>query len=289
MPFDLEALEVFKNNIILISKVPHTAFLNLQHLDLSMNAIDGWQSVCNLGKLPKLQVLILAGCGISKIRFESGDDENGTNLFENLKELSLRSNNLIEWLDISELNKLRSLENLNVRGNPLFAEMDPDKGFYYTLCRVFKLKKLNREDITDMRRKEASLYYIRNNYEEWLTKNADSRYAAEHPNFVALLKKYGDYEEENRPSHVIPMQSKFITVNLITPNGDGMRKKLPASTTILNLKTLARRAFGIDSSETVELEWQANENFSLRLDDDNGSLHTYAIDDNDTIAVNKIN
>ena len=286
MPLQLEALEVFKNKVTQISKIPYTAFLNLKYLDLSMNSIDGWQSVSNLGKLPKLEVLILASCDISKIYFESEDEQEETRLFSNLKELSLRSNKLTNWIDIAELNKLKSLESLNVRGNPLFNAMDIDVSFYYTLCRVFKLKKLNREEITDTKRKEAALYYIRNNYDEWLNRNADTSYVAEHPNFVELLQKYGGVSDiAAKPTPAVPIQSKFIDVILAVPNGNELRKKLPASTTILNLKTLVRRVFKIDSSEAVELEWKATENFSLRLDDENGSLHTYAIDDNDTIIV----
>ncbi|KAI1309003.1 Tubulin-specific chaperone E [Halotydeus destructor] len=292
LPFGLESLELFRNSISrIISVPPKTSFVSLKHLDLSSNSIIQWSNICKLGQLAQLESLILNDCGLESVYFESVNEESY--LFSNLKTLSLKSNNLRSWRDIAELNKLKSLEDLNVKANPITEkEDDYEISFYYTVCRVKGLKTLNREPVDSNVRRESAMYYLKKHYEEWLKLKDDASYAAEHPLFVELLQLHGeayDLSSLESPSNSA-RSSQVVIVLKMSEDGIELRKKLPASTTISNLKNLARRMFKLDALADLELIWTTSkqDNFSLKLDEDSKSLHQMSIENDDIILV-KIN
>lgn len=99
--------------------------------------------LCNFSN--RLTCLKLVNCGIESVEI----DEN-ENLFLSLKHLDLKTNRLNSWKDIANLNKLPALEELIVRDNPLFEDMNFDYTFNFVLSIVGRLKYLNRQQVSLM-------------------------------------------------------------------------------------------------------------------------------------------
>lgn len=51
LSFELESLDVFRNNISEINKIPPTSFTHLKHLNISDNKIVSWSQISQLGTL----------------------------------------------------------------------------------------------------------------------------------------------------------------------------------------------------------------------------------------------
>ena len=95
--------------------------------------------------LSSLQTLNVSDCDIKQIRFE--DTTNKTKLFRQLSALLISNNNLSDWRDIAELNKLEKLDNLLIKNNPVFDNEKYDTNFYLILSRIENLKILNKENV----------------------------------------------------------------------------------------------------------------------------------------------
>lgn len=136
-----------------------------------------------------LKELLLSDCQISSIFFEA-DVERKTNLFQSLEQLSLAGNQLKIWRDIAELNKLKSLKDLNVKNNPVTAVNcmeDYEAIVNLVIARVSGLTKVNHEEISDGIEKEAAKYYVKKYYLDYHN-SENHEWHLNHPRWSELIE-----------------------------------------------------------------------------------------------------
>lgn len=108
-----------------------------------------------------LEDLKLVDCFIDSIYFENKFSElKKVPIFTKLRVLDLKSNQLKEWKDIANLSKLISLQELMVKGNPLFQNLSFDHAFNFVLAMIEGLKKLNKQEVRTIVRLELNLKII---------------------------------------------------------------------------------------------------------------------------------
>lgn len=137
-----------------------------------------------------LSELLLSDCQIKSIFFEAVDG-NKTNLFQSLKKLSLAGNQLESWRDIAELNKLKTLKDLNVRYNPVTAVNaieDYESIVNLVIARVSGLTKVNHEEISEAIENEAAKFYVKKYYFEYHNKSNPSEWSLHHPRWSELIE-----------------------------------------------------------------------------------------------------
>lgn len=162
---NIARLDVWGNRITELSAPKPPIFTCLEYLSLCNNAITDWSQICKLGSLPKyeqkfdrlfygvlslnfsLKTLNVCDCGLRQIRFDDCDVKSKTNSFRSLESLLISNNQLSEWRDIGELNKLEKLDNLLVKNNPVFDADKYEVNFNLILSRIENLKVLNREKV----------------------------------------------------------------------------------------------------------------------------------------------
>lgn len=226
----------------------------------------------------------LEGNQIESIYFESLEDSGKTFMFPRLKKLNLRNNRISGWRDIAELNKLQSLEHLNVKSNPLLNEMDHPTSINLILGRIAGLKRINLEAVTSDLKREAYKYYIRKYYKDF--KEDDGDWRIMHPLWTHLLEgKFVSHATISayivlclavvgEPQAVEVPRASHVSLKFQDPEGNSFQKKLPCmyiftlkcemsnqifisdSTTVSTLKTLAKKMFSLDSDTDVKLVWK---------------------------------
>ena len=108
-------------------------------------------------------------------------------LFARLEKLNLSRNQLQSWVDVAELRRLPALQDLNLKGNPIFASCtDYAAAFNLVLGRVPRLLKLNGEQVTEDLYHEAEKYYVKVAFKESRLKDPD--FEAANPRFQQLLQ-----------------------------------------------------------------------------------------------------
>ena len=131
--------------------------------------------------LYRLSNLNLSHCAIDSIKFTSNSPQ-----FPHLVTLNIRENNLSSWLDVAELQKLPSLKELNLKGNPLLASLEDLIACHLILVRLPKLTKINNADITRETIKEAEKYYVNKFYNEY--ESANEEWFRLHPTYKEILE-----------------------------------------------------------------------------------------------------
>ena len=95
-----------------------------------------------------LEDLKLIDCSIESIYFDEAFSKlDKVPIFCKLKCLDLKNNHLKEWKDITNLSKLVSLQELTLKGNPLFESLSFDYSFNFVLSMIGGLQKLNRQEV----------------------------------------------------------------------------------------------------------------------------------------------
>lgn len=106
------------------------------------------------------------------------------------------NNQICDWRSVAELNKLRSLQKLVLRKNPLYDANEYAYNFNVVLARIENLTKLERESVKKATRDDAEKYYLRVVYPAYLeaSTNASTKlnFFNENPTFEKLLKEYGE-------------------------------------------------------------------------------------------------
>ncbi|CAG2121485.1 unnamed protein product, partial [Medioppia subpectinata] len=257
---NIERLDVWGNRVTEL-KSPHV-FTQLIHLSLCNNSIEEWHHVCRLATLPNLKTLNVSDCKLNSIHFDDSDAKQKTKLFPRLEFLSISNNNLKTWRDVSELNKLQKLDQLFIKNNPVFDNEKYDTNFNLILSRIGNLKLLNRENISEMMRRDAEIAYLRKtnkNYEtaKSLGDEKLQQFIDENPTFESILVKFGKPFGSESISKAEIEKKKFLTIKLRNPfdNEKCVEKKIPASISIINLKTIVRKLFEIDYNYDINLLW----------------------------------
>ncbi|KAL3231575.1 hypothetical protein MRX96_023287 [Rhipicephalus microplus] len=216
----VEDLVLSLNGISVLRQPPDTLFQQLECLSLQDNPISSWETVCHLGHLPRLKSLSLADCDLTSVSFPETPPGQKTPLFVHLVTLNLHNNRLEEWVSIAELNKLASLEDLIVKGNPVTVREKRHITRCLIVSHLGKLQLLDRMAVTRDERREAGIFYVNRFF----------------PLFLSLLKTYG--APETVPDGKMPsLNKKVITIEIHAPQEPDrgpIRKRLPLSMSVEN-------------------------------------------------------
>lgn len=89
--------------------------------------------------------------------------ENGkTKIFPHLSTISLSRNDISSWDSINELNRLQSLRQLNMNGNPIDGGMATFENWgHKVVARIAALTHLNRVRIDRFDRRGAEIDYLK--------------------------------------------------------------------------------------------------------------------------------
>ncbi|KAH7639638.1 tubulin-specific chaperone e-like protein [Dermatophagoides farinae] len=291
----IQRMSLFVNQIQTIQILNDNQFRNLKFLSLSKNPITDWNEIQKLGKLSRLETLELPNCRISLIRFKH-DDEN---LFSNLRYLDLSYNQIDDWLSIAELNKLPSLTTLLLKRNPLFDTNPYYHNFNFILALIKRLEKLDREPVKKETRDDAEKYYLRMIYLDYLEQCKDplnrQKFLDENPCFLDILNKFGEPIVEKKLTKQEQIQQNFLTINIHDEqNPDSsrrfLRKQIPKTMKVTNLKFMLKRLLRMDIFEEFELNVRSiNDDSYSELMEDRNDVCTYPIDDSIGIFVQRNN
>lgn len=126
---------------------------------------------------------------VSECQIELISMEGKSGLFPSLKKLNLSSNKVDSWIDVAELRHLRSLNDLNLKGNPVIAGVaDYAASFNLVLGRLSGLVKLNGELVSEMMYREAEKYYVKVACKESTKASPGKEFEAAHPRLKDLLQ-----------------------------------------------------------------------------------------------------
>ncbi|XP_015782045.1 tubulin-specific chaperone E-like [Tetranychus urticae] len=283
----LEELDVFDNLIDSIEAPAPEMFNNLTTLILNGNQLINWKYINNLGNLKKLTCLKLVNCGIESVEI----DEN-ENLFLSLKHLDLKTNRLNSWKDIANLNKLPALEELIVRDNPLFEDMNFDYTFNFVLSIVGRLKYLNRQQITDNLRRDGEIHYLRFYYSKYLKsiEAGDETFLEENPRYLQILQDYGTPFDLSAKNKAKKAPNKLIELTICDlSTGTSIIKKIPRTIMVTALKHLVKRLLSIDDMKEISIWVKSKNDFNqeieYEMDKDEHNLDFYSCKDNDLLVI----
>ncbi|RWS31751.1 tubulin-specific chaperone E-like protein [Leptotrombidium deliense] len=285
----MESLDVWGNAITEIAKPLNGIFSPLKSLNLSDNKISDWQQICKLGDLPLLENLQLRNCDITEIYFDDNLlPTEKTQLFPVLKCLNLSQNCISKWTSVANLNRLPSLEVLQISSNPVYGKEKYDTVYNLIIGKIAKLQVLNKAEISKCQRKEAEVYYLKRFYSNWLEKgeeNVDS-FIREHPLYAQLLNYYGEPTElQNKSAN--NREKKFIQVKLKYAQTEKViDKRLPSNMTIRMLRVMVKRLFNIGPFKPFDLivENANRSKITYSLDDELETLNYFSVENGDTIV-----
>lgn len=282
-------------NVIQTLDIPEPdRLMNLEHLDMEGNCIEQWSEVQKLGHLPKLKWLNLNNNRISSIVFIDVAPCKKTQLFMALETLYLENNSIKQWSDINELNKLPSLNQLNINDNPLWKSEKRDDVWQLVIAKIDGLKILNRCSISPKERRGAELDYLKKYGKEWLLAEKSSivdlkaHFLTEHPRYHALVEAHGAPEESELKCHSSALKNTLITLNISCPKVDNCKpvvKKLPGTMTVQKVRSLVQRMFKAEKQDVV-MKCKSNKKVEhlVQLDNDLRELAFY-VEDGDQIIV----
>lgn len=283
-----------EGNLISDLHNPEKLLQTLKSLSLSRNPLDQ-DTVLSLASLPRLESLNLSETGLSEIRFDDAAPGAQTKLFPVLKTLNLNHNNISEWSVVNELAKLSGLVQLSFKGNPLKSNDGNQKTVLQLIvAKLRKLELLNNCEIFREDRRGAELDYLKLFGEAWLKAGGPSQLSSEfireHPQYQALVQKYGAPEEgELKKPQPFALKNQLLKVTFVFPD-DAERKlvekKLPASMEVQKVKGLLHRLLKIPAAN-LRLTYTSTKMVGTEFDIDSDlkSLQFYSIEDGDQVLV----
>jgi hypothetical protein len=140
-------------------------------------------------------------------------------------------------------------------------------------------------------RRDAEIYTTNKGYEEWteaMKNETLKKFLKSNHRYPHLLKVYGPPDVVVNAKEEMK-KKEYVVLILQTSEGrhvKEVKKKIPASTSICNLKVMAKRFLGIDSTQDVVLIWASKQlaGFECELDEDL-SINSYSIENEDIIIV----
>ncbi|CAH1792652.1 unnamed protein product [Owenia fusiformis] len=293
----LSSLHACFNAITTITIPPPEYFTDLEMLNLEGNKLYSWDDVLNFGHLKKLNSLIVSDTGISCLKFP-GRYSDKTDAFPGLQSLYINRNNITEWSNINELNRLQKLEEIKIQFNPLMSTFNPETVYELFVAKIENLKVFNRSTVTYGDRKGAEIDYLKMYGKIWLHSGGNQdpskckpteEFNQEHPRYAALVSAYGPPEDSELVVKERNLKSTLIPVFIDSPNVPDRKpisKKLPATMTVQKLRALVQRLYKIHSSDiTLTYSSQEVPGIEIDIDNDQRQLSFFSIEEGDTINV----
>ncbi|CAF0886026.1 unnamed protein product [Brachionus calyciflorus] len=297
------------NSITKIDNIDIPCLDKLTILDLESNKIIEWKNLLKLGEFKNLQVLYANDIQLSEIVFDDCDFNYKTKYFPNLKILALNDNRINNWDSINQLHKLKSLEELRLKSNPL-CETEKSETFRQMIIakignlRVVNRTQIERKDRIGDERKMAEIDYLKKFAKKWyeLKESIESaktedekkkaqyqldRFHLEHPRYMAIVKIYGATEKSETEVKIDTLKSSLISVKILNEvSGKIVERKIPSTIEIKRLKVIIKNLFKANfMNEEMKLFYTTIKKPSeeYELDNDYRVLNFYSIDNGDTI------
>ena len=175
------------------------------------------------------------------------------------------------------MNKLPSLTTLLLKRNPLFDTNPYYHNFNFILALIKRLEKLDREPVKKETRDDAEKYYLRMIYLDYLEQCKDTlnrqKFLDENPCFLDILNKFGEPIVEKKLTKQEQIQQNFLTINIHDEqNPDSsrrfLRKQIPKTMKVTNLKFMLKRLLRMDIFEEFELNVRSiNDDLNVKKKD----------------------
>ncbi|KRZ61259.1 Tubulin-specific chaperone E [Trichinella nativa] len=265
---------------------------SLRLLSLESNPLASWHEVLKLGSLSNLQCLFLGHTKLKEICIpQSG-------LFPSLRSLMLSHNEIsdVGWNSINELNKIPSLEELSIIGNPVL-NLDKSRSRQFVIAKIAHLRVFNKVAISAAERKGSEIDYLKNYGTTWLKlRNAKGMednlacFLSEHPRFMDLVKLYGEPDHFETVKNPLKNMTQCMQMLKFTySDKPAVEKRVPNFLTVQKLKILVGELFHL-KPQLVKLSYKSSRNpdIVVSLDHDLYSLSYYSVEENDIIIVEQI-
>lgn len=293
---DLEELHVSFNSIQSLKGEDLCSMKKLKRLNLEGNYLSDWNDILLLQVLPVLETLVLSDNKLDKISFP-GPVSESSQVFCNLKCLSLTKTMISSWSSINQLNRLAALEELKLKECPLVKSISEYEARLELIARVAKCSKLNQTEVTVKERQAAERAYLKKYGKDWLASggnlnnlqsSVNSDFMVNHPRYMFLLQRHGVPEGvEMLPSTAIALKDNLVVVTIACVNDvekQSVMKKLPCTMTISKLKGLLQRIFKIQPVRQ-SLFCVDQTGHEIEMDDDLRQLSFYSVKSGDTIKL----
>ncbi|KAF0719336.1 Aste57867_1120 [Aphanomyces stellatus] len=263
---------------------------SLELLDLSHNQLSDWISIASaLGPLPHLKQLVLNGNAIASI------ERVDPTWFPELAVVSLSDNLLAGWSSIDALNGLKALQSLRLTKNPLLAEMSQGESRMLIVARIQSLLVFNSSEIRPKERQDAEQLYLKRIFHELVCfpEPEHPKVLTNHPRYEQLSALYPDIQSPNAVKEGGPtalarslVHVTFLVMSMNAVTMDSMEKKLPLNMKVSQVKLLVSKKYGLGPSEHQLSFRTSKKGMPVPLDDDNGEIGYYGVQDGGEILIN---
>ncbi|XP_044755884.1 tubulin-specific chaperone E [Coccinella septempunctata] len=280
---NITELRVPFNNIKNLD-TPSEILKNLKVLDIEDNEIGEWSEICKLSTLENLEELFVGNVGLKKIEFIGHKPKVDT--FLKLKKLAI-SNNLIDnWDSVSQLNRMKNLEELRFIKNPVLEQESEASRFEIIVARIGNLKVLNGTDLKPYMRREAEYDYMKIYGLEWLRVcNTPEReqFIRSHNRFLELIDMYGEPDEGELVTKPQSISNTLIELRF-EHEGKVVTKKLPKTIVVQKLVMLAQKFFKLSyRPNLIHIRGEAS-NLQINLEEQR-EIGFYSMQDGDRILI----
>lgn len=270
-----------KDNIRVPDFARLTNFIGgMKVLKLSQNCFPDLSWINSVGPIDKLTDLDISRCQLETIEF----DTIALGKLQNLRILNISYNNINSWISISNLNCLKSLQSIICQENPIF--ITEKLGKFFTIARLARIEKFNKEEVTTNLRRESEIIYLRKvfpEYQQFKEAKNDS-FVKLHPRYDELAEIYGLPEDLKKKQTV----DKYITVDLCLDDKQ-FTKKLPCDMRISNLQMLCKRLFRLSPSCNIEIICCEPESvINYPLDKEGQTLDFFCVKNNQKLLIKQL-
>ncbi|XP_046852959.1 LOW QUALITY PROTEIN: tubulin-specific chaperone E-like [Xenia sp. Carnegie-2017] len=291
----LQELHASFNNISNINDCDAgTLCTSLIKLNLEGNNLHSWNDVFSLDAFLSLEFLIVNGNPLGDFVFP-GDPLKSIDIFVKLQTFGLVSVGISKWRSVNQLNRLKVLQKLFLKSNPLFDHLNQYDARQEIISRIANCQVLNSSDVTKKERKCAERVYIKKYFAEWhafdrQNNSSQSSFHDEHPRYLVLLEVHGPPDDvEGSSTKPKTLKSSLISVTfkcIDDVDRPLVKRKLPATMTIAKLKGLLLHIFKISTS-SIALSVVFEDGHELELDDNLKTLSFYSIASGHVIIVKR--
>jgi len=270
-----------------------TGFRKLVALDLSECKISSWEEVQVLSSL-QLRSLSLNHNSITEIPPLQTDHD-----FCKLEVLGMSGNPIDSWHSVDQLAFLQQLHTLRLTSTPITNKLGPSEARLTLIGRLPKIQHLNGSAVSPRERSEAEKTYLRRillQQKASPQNEGDSTtgtIAQLHPRFDELKKMYADTQVTfgGHTSSGGSLQDSLLTLTLhpiaaSATSYDPVVKKLPSTLTILKLKQMCKRLFGVEPLQQSAFFRSDRTSPPTPLDDDYQTLNFFGVFDGCDVFIN---